>query len=63
VWKFLCGLFAGFSIEHAVMAVYMARDTGMLTHFGSAADLEVAMEMGKYVNSFRWFGDRYRRPV
>jgi len=28
----------------------------------SGANLEVAMDMGKYVNSFRWFGDRYRRP-
>lgn len=35
-------------------------------HYGtghpSGANLEVAMDMGKYVNSFRWFGDRYRRP-
>ncbi|MGV1088363.1 MAG: zinc ribbon domain-containing protein [Mycobacterium sp.] len=28
----------------------------------SAANLEVAMDMGKYVNSFRWFGDRRVRP-
>jgi hypothetical protein len=28
----------------------------------SAANLEVAMDMGKYVNSFRWNGDRYGRP-
>ena len=28
----------------------------------SGANLEVAMDMGKYVNSFRWFGDRYQRP-
>jgi hypothetical protein len=28
----------------------------------SGANLEVAMDMGKYVNSFRWFGDRYGRP-
>jgi hypothetical protein len=28
----------------------------------SGANLEVAMDMGKYVNSFRWFGDRYARP-
>lgn len=28
----------------------------------SAANLEVAMDMGKYVNSFRWYGDRYGRP-
>lgn len=27
----------------------------------SAADLEVAMDMGKYVNSFKWNGDRHRR--
>ncbi len=27
----------------------------------SAADLEVAMDMGKYVNSFKWNGDRYQR--
>lgn len=30
----------------------------------SGANLEVAMDMGKYVNSFRWSGDRHRRqPV
>ncbi|HEY5150780.1 MAG TPA: zinc ribbon domain-containing protein [Mycobacterium sp.] len=29
----------------------------------SGANLELAMDMGKYVNSFRWAGDRYgRRP-
>lgn len=28
----------------------------------SGANLEVAMDMGKYVNSFRWNGDRYKRP-
>lgn len=28
----------------------------------SGANLEVAMDMGKYVNSFRWNGDRYERP-
>ncbi len=28
----------------------------------SGANLEVAMDMGKYVNSFKWFGDRRRRP-
>lgn len=28
----------------------------------SAANLELAMDMGKYVNSFRWHGDRYGRP-
>lgn len=28
----------------------------------SGANLEVAMDMGKYVNSFRWNGDRYGRP-
>lgn len=28
----------------------------------SGANLEVAMDMGKYVNSFRWFGDRRKRP-
>lgn len=29
----------------------------------SGANLELAMDMGKYVNSFRWGGDRYgRRP-
>lgn len=28
----------------------------------SAANLEVAMDMGKYVNSFRWFGDKRVRP-
>lgn len=28
----------------------------------SGANLELAMDMGKYVNSFRWYGDRYRRP-
>ncbi len=28
----------------------------------SAANLEVAMDMGKYVNSFRWNGDRHQRP-
>lgn len=28
----------------------------------SGANLEVAMDMGKYVNSFRWFGDRHARP-
>jgi hypothetical protein len=28
----------------------------------SGANLEVAMDMGKYVNSFTWFGDRYARP-
>ncbi|MEI6252122.1 MAG: zinc ribbon domain-containing protein [Mycobacteriaceae bacterium] len=28
----------------------------------SGANLEVAMDMGKYVNSFRWYGDRYARP-
>lgn len=29
----------------------------------SGANLELAMDMGKYVNSFRWNGDRYgRRP-
>lgn len=29
----------------------------------SGANLEIAMDMGKYVNSFRWNGDRYgRRP-
>ena len=27
----------------------------------SGANLEVAMDMGKYVNSFRWNGDRYQR--
>ncbi len=27
----------------------------------SAANLEVAMDMGKYVNSFRWYGDRRKR--
>lgn len=25
VYKFLCGLFAGFALEHAVMAIYMAQ--------------------------------------
>lgn len=25
----------------------------------SGANVEIAMDMGKYVNSFRWFGDRY----
>ena len=29
----------------------------------SGANLELAMDMGKYVNSFRWAGDRHgRRP-
>lgn len=28
----------------------------------SGANLEVAMDMGKYVNSFRWYGDRYTHP-
>lgn len=28
----------------------------------SGANLEVAMDMGKYVNSFRWNGDRYEHP-
>jgi len=28
----------------------------------SGANLELAMDMGKYVNSFRWRGDRYGRP-
>ncbi|MGI9125167.1 MAG: zinc ribbon domain-containing protein [Mycobacterium sp.] len=28
----------------------------------SGANLELAMDMGKYVNSFRWSGDRHRRP-
>lgn len=28
----------------------------------AAANLELAMDMGKYVNSFRWRGDRYGRP-
>ncbi|EHB59456.1 hypothetical protein MycrhDRAFT_1892 [Mycolicibacterium rhodesiae JS60] len=28
----------------------------------SGANLELAMDMGKYVNSFRWRGDRYSRP-
>lgn len=28
----------------------------------SGANLEVAMDMGKYVNSFKWNGDRYGRP-
>lgn len=28
----------------------------------SAANLEVAMDMGKYVNSFRWYGDRRKPP-
>ncbi|TDO17739.1 putative copper export protein [Mycobacterium sp. BK086] len=28
----------------------------------SGANLELAMDMGKYVNSFRWHGDRYGRP-
>lgn len=28
----------------------------------SGANLELAMDMGKYVNSFRWYGDRYGRP-
>ena len=28
----------------------------------SAVNLEVAMDMGKYVNSFRWFGDKRVRP-
>ncbi|WP_163701412.1 zinc ribbon domain-containing protein [Mycolicibacterium sarraceniae] len=28
----------------------------------SGANLELAMDMGKYVNSFRWNGDRYGRP-
>ena len=32
VYKFLCGLFAGFSIEHAVMAVYMAQGALGQTH-------------------------------
>ena len=36
------------------------RDYG--TGHPSAANLEVAMDMGKYVNSFRWFGDRRVRP-
>ena len=27
----------------------------------SAANLEVAMDMGRYVNSFRWYGDRHNR--
>jgi hypothetical protein len=27
----------------------------------SGANLEVAMDMGKYVNSFKWNGDRYAR--
>lgn len=28
----------------------------------SGANLELAMDMGKYVNSFTWYGDRYGRP-
>ncbi|WP_445169578.1 zinc ribbon domain-containing protein [Mycolicibacterium sp. Dal123E01] len=28
----------------------------------SGANLELAMDMGKYVNSFRWRGDRFGRP-
>jgi hypothetical protein len=28
----------------------------------SGANLELAMDMGKYVNSFRWYGDRFGRP-
>ncbi len=28
----------------------------------SGANLEIAMDMGKYVNSFRWYGDRYTHP-
>ena len=27
----------------------------------SGANLELAMDMGKYVNSFKWGGDRYGR--
>ena len=28
----------------------------------SGANLEVAIDMGKYINSFKWNGDRYGRP-
>jgi hypothetical protein len=28
----------------------------------SGANLELAMDMGKYVNSFQWGGDRYGKP-
>ncbi len=28
----------------------------------SGANLEIAMDMGKYVNSFKWYGDRFARP-
>jgi hypothetical protein len=28
----------------------------------SGANVELAMDMGKYVNSFKWYGDRYARP-
>jgi hypothetical protein len=28
----------------------------------SGANFELAMDMGKYVNSFKWYGDRYGRP-
>ena len=28
----------------------------------SSANLEVAMDIGKYINSFRWSGDRRKRP-
>jgi hypothetical protein len=28
----------------------------------SGANVELAMDMGKYVNSFKWYGDRYGRP-
>jgi hypothetical protein len=29
----------------------------------SGANLELAMDMGKYVNSFQWGGDRYGKPA
>ena len=29
----------------------------------SGANLELAMDIGKYVNSFRWGGDRYGPPA
>ena len=37
--------------------------SGLWERSAVGANLELAMDIGKYVNSFRWGGDRYGPPT
>lgn len=52
-----------YALIAAAVGPYHAFSADYGTGHPSGANLELAMDMGKYVNSFRWAGDRHgRRP-